>query len=137
MIYSAEEFVSLRTSADKTAYERAATEQASIETWTDVIIRFPEMRPWVAHNKTVPLQILKVLANDIDRTVRASVAERRKLDEELFEVLSRDSDEIVRHRIACNKKTPAEIIDRLTHDDTPFVKDAALKAHRRMLGASE
>lgn len=131
MIHSAEEFVSLRTSTDRTVYERATTEQASIETWTDVIIRFPEMRMWVAHNKTVPLEILKVLAKDSDRSVRASVAEKRKLDRELFEFLSRDPDELVRQRIAYNKKTPVEIIERLVNDDTPLVKDAALEVHGR------
>lgn len=137
MIQSAEEFVTLRTSVGSAEYDRAATEQASIETWTDVIIRFPEMRTWVAHNKTVPLEILKVLATDSNRLVRTSVAEKRKLDRELFETLSRDSDELVRQTIARNKKTPAEIIARLVRDDNLFVRDAALAANRRMLGASE
>lgn len=95
MIRSAEEFVLLRTSADSSMYQRAATEQASVDTWTDVVIRFPEMRTWVAHNKTILLEILKLLAQDTDRLVRASVAEKRKLDGELFELLSRDPDEFV------------------------------------------
>ena len=137
MIRSADEFVALRTSTERAQYERAAAEEASVETWTDVIVRFPEMRSWVAHNKTVPLEILKVLAKDTDPAVRAAVANKRKLDKELFEVLSRDPDEVVRQRIAYNKKTPAEIIERLLGDDASFVKAAALEAHRRIRDAGE
>ena len=132
MIHSADEFVLLRTSADLSMQERATAEQASVETWTNVIVRFPEMRTWVVHNKTVPLEVLKVLAKDTDRSIRASVADKRKLDPELFEVLSRDSDEVVRQRIAINKKTPVEIVERLVDDDVPLVRDAALKSSRRM-----
>lgn len=131
MIHSADEFVSLRTSADLSKQELATTEQASVETWADVIARFPEMRTWVAHNKTVPLEILKILARDRDHSVRASVAQKRRLDQELFEALSRDTDEVVRQRIAYNKKTPVEIIERLVEDDVPLVRDAALEQRRR------
>jgi hypothetical protein len=132
MIRSAEEFVALRTSTVRAEYERAATEEASVKTWTDVVLRFPEMRSWVAHNKAVPLEILKVLAKDTNLDVRAAVAEKRKLDRELFEILSRDPNDVVRQRIAYNKKTPVEIIERLVGDDAPFVRAAALEAHRRI-----
>lgn len=137
MMHSAEEFVSLRTSDDRLMYERASTEQASVETWTEVIIRFPEMRKWVAHNKTVPLEILRVLARDADPSVRSSVADKRKLDRELFDGLSRDPDESVRARIAWNKKTPADIIERLTRDELPFVRDAAFLARQRILDSCQ
>jgi hypothetical protein len=130
MIHSAEQFVALRSSTERADYERAVTEQATVEIWADVISRFPEMRTWVAPNKTVPLEILRVLAKDEDRSIRASVAEKRKLDRELFESLSRDPDEVVRQRIAYNRKTPADIIERLTDDKTPLVSDAAFRAQR-------
>lgn len=54
MIESADEFVRLRTSADPAEYQRAARDDATERTWRDVIARFPEMRFWVAQNKTVP-----------------------------------------------------------------------------------
>jgi predicted DNA-binding protein YlxM (UPF0122 family) len=77
MIHSAYEFVSLGTSADRSMQEIAATDQASVETWADVITRFPEMRTWIAHNKTIPLEILKILARDKGHSVCACVAEKR------------------------------------------------------------
>ena len=137
MIHSAEQFVALRSSAEIADYQQAATEQATFETWADVIARFPEMRTWVAHNKTVPLEILRILSKDADRVVRGSVADKRKLDHELFESLSRDPDETVRQRIAYNKRTPADIIERLTSDESPFVRDAASRARQPTLDSSQ
>ena len=60
VITSAEEFVQLRTSRNPDEYHRAAHEEASVETWLDVIERFPDMRSWVAHNKTVPLEPARI-----------------------------------------------------------------------------
>jgi hypothetical protein len=100
VIESAEEFVRLRSSEDPEEYGLAAIEPAPEAVWLEVIARFPEMRPWVAHNKTVPLSILKILADDEDADVRAAVASKRKLSDELFIRLARDTDEGVRARIA-------------------------------------
>ena len=58
MINSAEEFILLRNSETRDEYIRAASEDASDLVWIDIISRFPEMREWVAYNKTVPLNIL-------------------------------------------------------------------------------
>jgi hypothetical protein len=129
MILSAEEFVRLRTSDLREEYSRAAEDEAPVAIWMDLISRFPDMREWVAHNRTVPLEILEVLARDPQRRVRAAVADRRKLSAELFDLLSRDDDEVVRHRIAYNGKTPVAIIERLAADPVPLVRDAARKRH--------
>jgi hypothetical protein len=77
VIESAEEFVRLRTSTDPAEYQRAAHDEAAERTWQDVIARFPEMRFWVAQNKTVPLSVLEDLRNDPDEKVRAMVRARR------------------------------------------------------------
>ena len=73
MIESAEEFVRLRTREDPGEYHRAAHEEASTGTWLDVIERYPDMRFWVANNKTVPLEVLEVLRQDADERVRSMV----------------------------------------------------------------
>lgn len=73
VIESAEEFVRLRTSEDPDEYERAAYDGASEDTWRDVVARFPDMRFWVAQNKTVPLSILELLRHDPDERVRSMV----------------------------------------------------------------
>lgn len=127
MITSAEEFVRLRGSENSEEYSRAAEEQAPVAVWLDVVSRFPEMREWVAHNRTVPLEVLEVLARDSSASVRATVAEKRKLSLELFDVLSRDRDELVRQRIAYNKKTPEHVLEQLSIDPSPLVCDAAMK----------
>jgi hypothetical protein len=77
VIDSADEFVQLRTSEDPAEYDRAATEEAAEQTWLDVIERFPEMRFWVAQNKTVPLSVLDVLRHDSDERVRHMVTSKR------------------------------------------------------------
>lgn len=127
MIHSAEEFVRLRTSESRTDYLLAAEDEAPDSVWMDVLRRFPEMKEWVAHNKTVPLEVLRLLAEDAESGVRAVVAEKRKLSVELFDRLSRDPDEFVRQRIAYNKKTPLEILRRLAIDKSELVRLVAQK----------
>jgi hypothetical protein len=54
-------------------YHRAANEDASAQTWLDVIDRYSDQRFWVAQNKTVPLDILELLRHDPDERVRSMV----------------------------------------------------------------
>lgn len=77
VIESADEFVRLRTSTDPAEYHRAAHEEATEQTWIEVIERYPDMRSWVAHNETVPLSILELLRHDDDETVRTTVRMKR------------------------------------------------------------
>lgn len=127
MITSAEEFVGLRNSDIPGEYLRAAEDEAPVEVWFDVISRFPEMREWVAHNKTVPIEILDVLARDEVVSVRAAVADKRKLSVELFELLAQDRDELVRQRVAYNKKAPIKVLEYLSADSSPMVHAVAAK----------
>ncbi|MGO4249462.1 hypothetical protein AB4Y87_19790 [Paenarthrobacter sp. RAF54_2] len=78
MIQSAAEFVRLRSSEDPAEYHRAAHEEADVSVWLDVIDKYPDMRFWVAHNKTVPLEILELLASDPDVRVRSFVATKER-----------------------------------------------------------
>jgi hypothetical protein len=125
MIQTAEEFVALRTSTDPTEYLRAASEEATELVWMDVIARYPEMRRWVAQNKTVPLRILEVLAVDPEPAVRFAVAMKNKLTQELFVTLAKDPDSSVRQRIAYNKNVPKHILHQLTCDESEIVATAA------------
>ncbi|MGC4060019.1 MAG: hypothetical protein QM749_03850 [Aquabacterium sp.] len=127
MIHSADEFVRLRTSDHREEYLLAAEDDAPLTVWLDVIHRFPEMREWVVHNKTVPLEVLELLARDEARKVRAVVADKKKLSLELFELLSCDPDEVVRQRIAYNRKAPIEVLKRLAGDQVELVRSAAQK----------
>lgn len=128
MINSCEEFVRLRNSSLQQEYSRASTDEAPLAVWYEVIKFHPEMREWVAHNKTIPSEVLDKLASDSSVSVRATVAEKRKLSGELFEILSFDCSELVRLRLAHNKKAPLHILERLAADLSPMVSAAAVKA---------
>lgn len=131
MIETAEEFVRLRMSALPDEYQRAANEAASLDVWHAIVAGWPEMRKWVAHNKTVPIEILEVLSRDENPEVRVAVALKRKLTRTIFERLAADLDESVRARIACNPKAPRDVFERLSRDTSSLVSDAAT---RRMGG---
>lgn len=133
MIHSAEEFVALRTSENMEEYLRSDHEDAPIEVWRTVLSKYPEMKIWVAHNKTVPLEILATLAEDPDPQVRWSVAIKRKLSPSLFAKLANDKDDSVRARVAINKKTPVEVLRFLANDPWEEVRSQA-KANLSRLG---
>jgi hypothetical protein len=125
MITSAQEFVELRTSVRQEDYLRAATDSAAPEVWVDVIQGFPEMKVWVAHNKTVPLEVLRLLASDSDPRVRFAVAMKNKLPNDLMVQLGRDTDASVRQRVACNKNAGVEILEELAQDQSELVSASA------------
>lgn len=125
MITSAEEFIALRSSSIKSEYDRAATEEAPVSVWRDVIQKYPDYRRWVSHNKSVPLEILEELCQ-FDSTIRQFVAAKRKLSSAMFEVLSRDESHVVRIAVAANKKAPIAVLERLLNDQNKHVARAAV-----------
>jgi len=125
MITNAEEFLRLRTSTNPDEYHRAAHEPAPESVWRDVITRYPEMRSWVAHNKTVPLAILDTLSTDPDPQVRSQVAMKRKLPEPLQLRLAHDPDGGVRYQLACNAKVTRNILQLLAGDEESFIRERA------------
>ncbi|MCR8633900.1 hypothetical protein [Paenibacillus radicis (ex Xue et al. 2023)] len=76
MINSAEEFVGLRLSENVDDYLRAAREEANINIWLEVIGKYPDLKYWVAHNKTVQMEVLEVLSDDLCWRVRHMVASK-------------------------------------------------------------
>lgn len=86
------------------------------------------MRKWVAHNKTVPNEVLRVLIRDPDSAVRLPVAMKNKLPEDLFFLLAQDEDDGGRQRSSCNKNTPGSILQcsygmRIGWSHNPLVLD--------------
>jgi hypothetical protein len=129
MICSADEFIQLRASTDPEEYLRAATEEAPIEVWHELIELHPDMRSWVAHNKTVPPEILAILAGDTNDHVRHTVARKNKLSMELMLQLAQDPDASVRQRIAWNKNASKAVLEKLLLDPE---KAIAAKARERL-----
>ncbi len=129
VILSADEFVRLRRSRLKSDYNRAAYDCAANEVWHDVIARFPEMKIWVVHNKTVPGEILEMLSVDEDAEVRIAVAMKRRTPPEVLLRLAGDSEFGVRMAVACNRKAPLSALRSLSMDSDERV---ATEAGRRM-----
>ena len=127
VIRSAEEFVRLRESPDPEDRHRAAHEEAGERVWLDVVRRFPEMRFWVAQNRTAPPAVLRVLGEDADARVRGMVARRRRLPEDLLLRLARDPDAGVRNAVAYNAKASRAVSDVLAGDDEELVREAVPK----------
>lgn len=125
MIKTAEEFVRLRLSDLMEEYSRSADDSAPEEVWLEVIHKYPEMRKWVAHNKTVSQKILKLLAVDLDSNVRSMVATRRKAGEEILRKLAFDPDESVRLDVAANPKVTKEILLELLNDEWEEIVELA------------
>jgi hypothetical protein len=129
MITSAREFFELRTSVLSEDYLRAANDGASLEVWFDVPLQYPNMKVWVAHNKTVPLEILERLALDPDPRVRYAVAVKNKLTHELMLTLARDGDPSVRQGIVNNKNTCGDLLRLLALDPDMSI---SVKARERL-----
>jgi hypothetical protein len=127
MIESAEEFAKLRRSDSHAEQARASEEEASLDVWLEVVEKFPELREWVAQNKTVPIEVLEKLAQDASVQVRCVVASRRKLTPELRSQLAKDTDSSVRERVAYNAKCEIDILRSLAADSESFVREAATK----------
>jgi hypothetical protein len=90
--------------------------------WLELIGEYPEMRQWAAHNKTVPIEILDLLAGDPDRAVRGMVAVKRKLTPEILQRLAGDPDEAVRMSVARHRRTPRHVLLQLREDPWPEVR---------------
>jgi hypothetical protein len=128
VIESAEEYVRLRESEVPAEYGRAADEAAGMDVWLDVSARFPDHRKWVAHNKTVPLEILEILeilATDRDPDIRWTVANKGKSTPAILDRLAWDPDEGVRLIVALHRKTSTETLRRLTEDTWAKISEEA------------
>jgi hypothetical protein len=137
MILSADEFARLRFSSSSAEQERASKEAAPTDVWLDVIEKFPELREWVAHNKTVPVEVLQRLANDPNVGVRCTVATKRKLTPDLRKALANDAEPSVRVRLAYNAKCETEMLETLSTDPEPVVREAAIKVLSKRRGQAE
>jgi len=122
MINSVNEFLRLRMSVVKEEYDRATYDDAPIEVWFETINAHPEMKEWIIHNKTVPLEILYVLAIDRDPEVRSKVAAKRKIDHKIFNQLSCDQDELVRHALMHNSMLSRDQLSLIKIDDSEWLQ---------------
>jgi hypothetical protein len=134
MIDSAEEFVRLRSCENPDEYLRAAWEEAPLEVWFEVIEKYPDMRFWVAQNKTVTLEVLEILSDDPCWRVRHMVASKNKISEKIQLKLAKDCNPSVRQRIVFNKKATLAALQMLSLDEDEEIKDKAVKRITKING---
>jgi hypothetical protein len=127
LIKSAKEFVHLRLSDNQDEYLRAAWDEAPIEVWFEVIENYPDMRFWVAQNKTIPVEVLEILADDPSDRVRFMVASKKKLSERIQLKMARDKDLSVRMRIVLNKKATHSVLQILSEDKDVEIREKAME----------
>jgi hypothetical protein len=125
MIASAEEFVRLRSSEIMAEYLRAAHDSADVQVWLEVIKKYPEFQKWVAHNKSIPNEIIELLSDSQNAQVRSTIANKRKTPAHILEKLSRDADEGVRLRVVYNAKVPTEILVSMLQDPWQRIVETA------------
>lgn len=123
MIHSAEEFKYLRTSDIIEEYNRAAHDEATIEVWFEVIEKYPELKEWVIHNKTIQHEVLEFLVNDVDEAIRSSIARKRKImNTKIFDILAEDPSENVRYSLACNTKNKLSDLQKINSSDSSWLQ---------------
>jgi asparagine synthetase A len=127
MFIRPEDFLGLIELNDEQSLQRLRSETATESVWEEIINKHPHARRAVTLNKTLPENILRLLARDTDPLVRADIAMRRALPEDIFAILSKDPEETVRARIVCNRKTPRALIQKLTDDSSIVVSSSAKK----------
>lgn len=125
MIDSPADFHRFWMSGNPMLRHRLTHDEASVETWRAVIASLPEARATVARNKTLPPELLIVLAGDEDPRVREEVAGRRGLPRSAQETLISDAEMLVRHRLAFNATLAADLRARLEEDEDETVRHAA------------
>ena len=131
MITTAHEFKRLCESTNPEEYCRSATDEAPLEVWREIVDDMPEMRFWVAQNKTVPIEILDLLAMNSDAQVRDMVARKRKITESTAIRLASDPDETVRAALATNAKLTDVVRNILLNDQSPLVQNAIAKRNKK------
>lgn len=126
MIKNSAEFVSLRSSEIPDEYNRAATEEAPLDVWMDLIENYDDMRVWVARNKSIPKEIISILSRDKNPIVRDAISSKYPLDFDIYLQLSKDPDDGIRVRLTYNKKIPTSILKEMAENDpSEFVRNEA------------
>lgn len=136
VVSSADEWVGLRCSEVPGEQFKAAWAIATVDIWKEVIDKYPDMREWVAHNKTIPEEIIRILALDTDSRVRGMVADKRKVPADVLAILARDSEETIRRSVVGDPNIPVEILQTMVNDEWSVVAEIAKKRLSEMDSAT-
>ncbi len=107
MIETVDEFIRLVESDDPAERRRAAWEGAGFGVWMTLVADHPEMRFWVAHNRTITSEVMQALVSDEDWRVRYRIATKNSCPSDILEILSHDSHDAVASAVAGHPNTPS------------------------------
>lgn len=125
MIESVNEFVRLLRSEDPGERKRSAWDEAPIEVWREMLDGDPDLHFWVAHNRTIPEEIMVALARDAEPRVRRRLADKNSCSAGVLEMLARDEDELVVSAVAGHPKTPVDALNLLSEHAWVQVREKA------------
>jgi hypothetical protein len=126
MLESAREFARLALSDDPVDRRRSTQEDAPIAVWIELIEKHEDLRFWVANNRTVPIDVLRILVKDNDWRVRDRVASKNSCPPELLELLSSDGHDAVASTVAGHPNTPTRALHRLAEHPWAQVREKAI-----------
>lgn len=82
----------------------------------------------LAQRTDTPAELLKILANENEWTIRKAVSYNEKTPSELLSFLAQDKNWWVRYAIAINGNTPSKALKTLANDEEEGVRKAANEA---------
>lgn len=131
MIETTDEFIQLVDSDVDEERRRAALEDAPLDVWMNLVEHHPEFRFAIAHNKTIPDEVLRLLARDPDWRVRQGVASKRRCPPDILAVLATDENESIASTVAGHPNTPPEALLALADHPWKVIRE---KVARRTEG---
>lgn len=125
MICNIDEYLNLVNSEDKEDTNRTINEELSSELILEIIKNYPGKKSWLAHNKHLPVSVLRLLALDENDDVRFTIAMKKKCDRHIFEILMKDPNFSVRMAVVRNNKLPIDLLKLLAFDKENEISEEA------------
>ena len=110
MIKSAKEFIQLIDNQSDNSTYRATTEEATEQVWADVS-EHPEYEKYILQNITISNRTIKSLSKSPNSLARWWVAQKRRTGNDVLKILPQDKDSSVRQAVAANKKNPYKVLE--------------------------
>jgi hypothetical protein len=133
VIYSIEEYLNLANSDNAEDNKRTVYEELSLGVISDVINKYPDRKPWLVHNKHIPVEVLIMLSTDDSADVRFTVAMKKKCDRSVFEILMKDADFSVRMAVVRNSKFPMDLLEIMKGDSEIEISEEATRILKERL----
>jgi len=117
------EFIQFASSEVDVERRRAALEDAPLDVWMNLVTHHPKYRFAVAQNKTIPDEVIRLLAGDSDWRVRQCVASKRRCPPDVLALLATDENESIASTVASHPNTPPEALLMLANHSWGAIRE--------------